>query len=239
MKKENIALYTKHVKDKIDAHRDIITASAGEKRAELLFNQLDIVVDLSNQIETLLKNESTLESNKKILKDEEITIQHKAQTLYDLGYKTISVVKPELLTIYFDKITPSSLKGKTKLLKKSLKRALTIIENPEYDHLNDYNEKYENSIKEIGLFMTKKEEFLSNIESVSEKLNNLIDEWKIDYSILKLDGNAALKRGDYDHKELFLDLGVSKPKKTKKKIEGITPEDKIPNPIDEITDTKE
>ncbi len=209
MKKENISLNTKHAKDKINSHKEIIIEAAGERKARYVFEQLEEVIDFQLKVEEASKVVLTLIANKKILKVEEDKLKVTAHQLFKEGYKLLSAKNQDAIPLYFKKIIPSTAKTKLSLLRKALKSGLVMIENPEYNELNNYKDEFIAEIEKINLFLTKNEEFLSIEESSTSEYNELIEDFKTSYHQLKIYAKAALLKSKYDYRELFLDLGKS------------------------------
>ena len=196
--------YKKYTLSKVKAHLDEFNP--------FMLEQVDIFESRCDKAEASNKIFVTLKANKELLDDEEEDIKKEVYKYLSFGYKKLDSLTPDVLKIYFPD-PPSSVGDNLVNMLKMYKSVLVIIENDEYDELNDLRDKYITSIALIEEFISKEEKFSYLKEDNKKENKKNIDSGASQYSILKIYFKAHFYEKERDYRYFFKDLGNIQPKK--------------------------
>ena len=227
---KDATLKTEHTSNLVENHKEKFEAFFLAEMEKLKNKHLTFV-DANGKLKTF-------KLNVEILKEEEEKVLKEVTKVFVMAYSFLVATNKELIDVYLKGNTPTSVKGSLKDIRSSLRSAIIVVKNDDYNDLNHLEDKIEAALLQIEDFLPKKAALLVDLDDAKDDFDLAFKIWELQYRKLKLYFKGFFLESGINYKDYFLDLGKPK-KRSKKSKEEEEVEEKNENKNLEVEDVVE
>ena len=210
-KLKDARLKTEHTSNAVENNK--------EKFDSYMYNEKGVLVIKFEDLESKYNIFENFELDNALIKEEEKKLYKRVHKTLSIAYHDLKDDDKSLIKIYF-KVSLSKVRN-LKDIRFAFNNAILASSNPDYNKLNDYQDKIVSNLDDIEKFLLKKSKLLSERDDAKDAYKKSYDDWSNHY-------NNKLKnyykgyfsdKEDEDYREYFLDL--LKPKSRNKKDDKV------------------